>query len=64
MRIVRATQIPLHLRLRKRGFELGCPALESGSNWLTRMNGEESNPGVLTFRVKDQKLHGLRIIEP
>lgn len=43
---------------------LGCPALESGSNWLTRMNGEESNPGVLTFRVKDQKLHGLRIIEP
>ncbi|MEE8666850.1 MAG: hypothetical protein SOI13_01565 [Bifidobacterium mongoliense] len=43
---------------------LGCPALESGSNWVLRGEGEESDPGVLTFRVHDGRLHGLRIVEP
>ena len=41
----------------------GCPALECGSDWLTRSNGEYSNPGVLTLRVKDGRTCGLRIFE-
>lgn len=41
----------------------GCPALECGSDWLTRLNGEYSNPGVLTLRVKDGRTCGLRIFE-
>lgn len=40
-----------------------CPALECGSDWLTRSNGEYSNPGVLTLRVKDGRTCGLRIFE-
>ena len=42
---------------------LGCPALESGSNWVERAQGEVSDPGVLTFRVHDHKFHGLRIFQ-
>lgn len=41
----------------------GCPALECGSDWLTRSTGEYSNPGVLTLRVKDGRTCGLRIFE-
>lgn len=42
---------------------LGCPALESGSNWVERAQGEVSDPGVLTFRVHNHKFHGLRIFQ-
>lgn len=40
-----------------------CPALESGSNWLFQRNAEYSDPGVLTFRVRNSKLCDMRIFQ-
>lgn len=42
----------------------GCPALEGGSDWLTRATGEYSQPGVLTLRVRGGLVGGLRVFEP
>lgn len=43
---------------------LGCPALESGSDWVAKRSGEYSDPGVLTFRVRDGRLADLRVFTP
>ena len=42
---------------------LGVPALESGSGWVKRRNGEESDPGVVTFRIHNKKYSSERTFE-
>lgn len=43
---------------------LGCPAMESGSDWVAKASGEWSDPGVLTFRERGGRLADLRILTP
>lgn len=43
---------------------LGCPAMESGSDWVAKRSGEYGDPGVLTFRERDGHLADLRVITP
>ena len=42
---------------------LGCPTLDSGSSWFTNRTGEWSRPGILTTRVRDGRVSGIRIFE-
>lgn len=43
---------------------LGCPAMESGSDWVAKASGEYADPGVLTFRERGGRLADLRIFTP
>ena len=42
---------------------LGCPTLDSGSSWFTNRTGEWSRPGILTTRVRNGRVSGIRIFE-
>lgn len=43
---------------------IGCPSIESGSDWLTKGCGEYSMPGVLTLRVHDGQPADMRVLTP
>lgn len=43
---------------------IGCPSLESGSDWLAKTCGEYSLPGVLTLRVHDNRPSDIRVLTP
>ena len=40
-----------------------CPTLESSSDWLYKISGEWSTPGLATFRINNGKLSTLKFID-